>query len=620
MAATLQQPMSVAFGGVAPSSGLLRSPMAVVRDVVVDGPRLENLSWRLWHRARVTPRGCPTCDVRPRLLSSPSLSAFSDRTAASSNWDRDTAVGDNDDDAALPSVHTLARRIPPVSPLPATLQLNWARKRPSSPAPASASAHGPGPIPRLFPTPHHQHPRQADTDAECGAAALTSAPTHQHPHADAHDEPKAPVDKSQCAALTPTIVEPQHVPTQMHIPPTTSTSLPAPTPTPSPSSSSALTSATFTPRQSFPTVVVVNPMPLPTPPATPSPSQGLSLSQGKERDQSERREDVGKAAAAATVAMSPPRVLPAVRFLQHVSSHSSHPHLPIHQAPTLRQLPTNPPARCPAPIPAPDPHPRKHLAAPAPNPRQLPNPPQLVHLGLGHHLPAVPPKQRCPIEITETSSNYETTDTEGDKSSWESDVSGDEGNADSCAQMASSKAARSTGGTLAKNGKVAAACTSTNNNPRTRDPGEFARDAALEVQRPRDIIQKLPPTSYSNLAQFPRTKSGLSFLFHPDSMLFSEGHLYRTMRSSQDILARNWSAPVPPPAMAAVSKRAAAVSPAVNAEPVSSMKSKTGVVPDVRRQSNTSSQQQRGGYRPRIKPEDVEIEMDFGDEYLEDMI
>ncbi|KAF8576940.1 hypothetical protein K439DRAFT_592862 [Ramaria rubella] len=186
--------------------------------------------------------------------------------------------------------------------------------------------------------------------------------------------------------------------------------------------------------------------------------------------------------------------------------------------------------------------------------------------------------------------------------------------------MASSKAARSTGGTSAKNGKVAAACTGTNNNPRTRDPGEFARDAALEAQRPRDIIQKLPPTSYSNLAQFPRTKSRLSLLFRPDSMLFSEGHLYRTMRSSQDILARNWSAPVPPPAMAAVSKRAGAVGPAVNAESVSSMKSKTGVVPDVRRQSNTSSQQQRGGYRPRIKPEDAEIETDSGDEYPEDVI
>ncbi|KAF8573899.1 hypothetical protein K439DRAFT_1553908 [Ramaria rubella] len=68
--------------------------------------------------------------------------------------------------------------------------------------------------------------------------------------------------------------------------------------------------------------------------------------------------------------------------------------------------------------------------------------------------------------------------------------------------------------------------------------------------------------------------------------------------------------------MAAVSKRAAAVGPAVNAESVS----KTGVVPDVRRQSNTSSQQQQGGYRPRTKPEDVEIETDSGDEYPEDVI
>ncbi|KAF8574898.1 hypothetical protein K439DRAFT_1623991 [Ramaria rubella] len=358
----IQQPDEVAIGDV-------WSVLAKVRDAVVDGPYLENLLWHLWYQACVAPRGCPTRDVRLHLLSSLLLSVFSDHTATSSNWDRNTAVGND----MLPGVHTLTCQIPTISLLPATLQLNWACKHPSSPAPTSAPAHGPGPIPQPFPTPHHQHPRQADTDTECDAAALMSVPTHQHPHADAHDEPKAPVNKSQCAALIPTIFKPQDIPTQTRIQPTTSTSFPAPMPTPPPSSSFALTSATFTPRQSFPTVVVVNPTPLPTPPATPSPSpsQGLSLCQGKEREQSEQCEDVGKAVVAATAAVPPPWVLLAVRSLQHVLSHSLHPHLPIHQAPTLCQLPTKPPT------PASEPHPRKNLVVPVPNPQQLPYPPSL---------------------------------------------------------------------------------------------------------------------------------------------------------------------------------------------------------------------------------------------------
>ena len=355
--------------------------------------------------------------------------------------------------------------------------------------------------------------------------------------------------------------------------------------------------------------------------------------------------------------------------LPHTNVHGQgHPHLQLHQAHHLRQLPTNPPrrhhspARRPVPIAANNAesghekgHPRRNdkgsmrsppnntgsshsshalMQEPAMNTRHLPFHPQLSHLGLGH-LPTVPPKQRRPIEITETSSEYETTDTDGDESSWESesvDRKGEDSGAGAkegegimgpskhnrnAEEVTKNENANSNG----QNAIVAGATTNSTNNLRTRDAGEFARDAALEAQKQRDMFQKLPVRSYSNLGHLSRVKSGLSILFNPDPENFPQGHPYRTSRNSRDILARNWSAPGPP----LVVGRASAVAPmqaAVNAEPVVSSVNSRGSTTGVpgRSQDGHSGVMRRGGYRPRVKPADQEEETDSGDDDPEDAI
>ena len=282
-------------------------------------------------------------------------------------------------------------------------------------------------------------------------------------------------------------------------------------------------------------------------------------------------------------------------------------------------------------------HARKHVQDPAPPPpatntRHLPFHPQLSHLGLGH-LPTVPPKQRRPIEITETSSEYETTDTEGDDSSWESDsidkggvgavtrTGGGELRADPSTRGRNVEEESAKNGPTNSNGSGATVAGAAKNGTtnRTRDAGEFARDAALEAQKQRDLFQKLPERSYSNLAQLPRVKSGISRLFNPDPELFPPGHPYRTTRSSRDLLARNWSAPGPPLAMTAMNRAAAAapMQAAVNAESVISSVNSTTVAG---RSQDGYSAMQRGGYRPRLKPADQEEETDSGEEDPEDTI
>ena len=370
--------------------------------------------------------------------------------------------------------------------------------------------------------------------------------------------------------------------------------------------------------------------------------------------------------------------LPTTKSLQQLPTHRAHAHAHFnlhnphgHPSHGLRQLPTNPPprrqqhspshksilgaastvsshtrggsqtttstrsrtthnvvdaSRAPAPALAPAP------GTGAPKPGQMPFHPQLSHLGLDH-LPTIPPKQRRPIELMETSSEYETTDTEGDDSSWESESIHEEGNgAEGGAANANagpSKHARTGSETTSKNknGKAAATTSKNGTTHRTRDASEFARDAAMEAQRKRDLFQKLPPRSYSNLGQLPRAKSGLSLLFRPDPGLFPEGHPYRTSQSSHDILARNWSAPAPPLAMAALSKRAEPAGPmqaSVNADPVvASVNSRTstmGMAGGSHDRYSPGLQRGGGGYRPRVKPTDQEEYTDSGTDDPDDAI
>ncbi|KIJ51521.1 hypothetical protein M422DRAFT_26928 [Sphaerobolus stellatus SS14] len=287
-------------------------------------------------------------------------------------------------------------------------------------------------------------------------------------------------------------------------------------------------------------------------------------------------------------------------------------HLPL-TAQHLRQLPTVPPPRRAPPgthSPAPSP-PRNGINGASQattstaqrNNTQLPYHPQLP---LGH-LPTVPTRRR-PIEITETSSDY-STDTEED--SWESDSnSGEEHRATANGAERDGPAGSPLRPSLSppQPARVPAVIT---RNARTRDLNDFARDAVVEAQRQRDMFQKLPARSYSNLTQLPRTKSGLSMIFNPPTDAFPEGHPYKRSGSHHDLLARNWSAPAPPLAMNPLTKRAP-VEPVSAQVTVSSVKSNSNIaaMSDGRRNSGA----QRNGYRPRIKPPEEEEETETDDD------
>lgn len=278
----------------------------------------------------------------------------------------------------------------------------------------------------------------------------------------------------------------------------------------------------------------------------------------------------------------------------------------MHQT-DLRQLPTNPPPRRPM---SPSQSRSNVTNGVSPdmtdrNPEQLQRNVQLVgQLGLG----LIPPSKqsRTSAGAAETSSDYSTTDTEEDDS-WESES----GSEDKKENMVNEQHLRSRRPDLAKNERTQHHNHSNGN--RQRDPGESVRDAALEAQRQRDMFQKLPPRTYSKLGQLPRTKSGLSLLFRPDPELLPAGHPYRTSRSSQDLLARNWSNPAPPLAMTAIQQRASPIAPVEANVTVSSVKTKEVDSSLTRRSSTTQAQRNGGNYRPRAKPADQEEESDSSD-------
>ncbi|KAF8509161.1 hypothetical protein BU17DRAFT_70532 [Hysterangium stoloniferum] len=368
---------------------------------------------------------------------------------------------------------------------------------------------------------------------------------------------------------------------------------------------SALTSTTSTSRQSFPTVIVVNPTSHPTPPATPSPDEsntqfdqdshatrrkdreilptaaegsqgrvvdtekGPSSSEGKEREVGGCQEDELGASVELTInAATRAKSLP----LHRSTLYHQHPVL------QLRQLPTNPPRRQPSPgrrnnAESTETQLRANSSQAKSEVHETPYHPPLGPLALGH-LPSIPPRPRPPIEITEKSTDYSTTDMEGDYSSWELESVSEGGNVQTESQPGPSRPNQKGIDSLKSERKAVA--TSCNNN-RIRDPGEFARDAVLEAQRQKALFQKLPERSYSNVGQLLRTRSGLSQLFRSDPRSFPEGHPYLTCRTSQDLLALNWSSPAPPLAMTAVTKRTSVVEPVEAAVNVSSVKSKTDV-------------------------------------------
>ena len=162
-----------------------------VKGAVAEGHRLENLTWRLWYRARsIALKESSTTNhgrslyhdlsSRPPLLSSPSLtpSSSSESSNSSNDWDRETAVNEDEDISLSHSCNGLGMTVvsplsekpnvkfarPPLSPAPsgvaerdqdARIQLDVARMLPS---PALASPHHPLHIaPDAHPGPRRAH-------------------------------------------------------------------------------------------------------------------------------------------------------------------------------------------------------------------------------------------------------------------------------------------------------------------------------------------------------------------------------------------------------------------------------------------------------------------------------
>ncbi|KAA1479005.1 hypothetical protein DENSPDRAFT_846016 [Dentipellis sp. KUC8613] len=132
------------------------------------------------------------------------------------------------------------------------------------------------------------------------------------------------------------------------------------------------------------------------------------------------------------------------------------------------------------------------------------------------------------------------------------------------------------------------------------------REAALEAQRQRDMFAKVPKRSYSNLN---RTQSGLlSALLNPDPSVFPQGAPYRS-NSSHDV-----SRPVRTSALTAqlsTSKSSAALP---------TMAQVTAQVPKTN--GVTAAPDHQRGYRPKAQPQgpEVEYDSDSGDENPDDTI
>lgn len=120
-------------------------------------------------------------------------------------------------------------------------------------------------------------------------------------------------------------------------------------------------------------------------------------------------------------------------------------------------------------------------------------------------------------------------------------------------------------------------------------------EAAEEAQRQRDMFAKVPKRSYSNLNT--RTRSGLlSQLMNPDPNLFPPNHPVRASMSSQDMtqLARQGNR-LPQPS--ALTSRSSAAIPVM-----------TQVTPTVAQAQVSPVNSTNESYRPRGRPQDAEME------------
>lgn len=174
------------------------------------------------------------------------------------------------------------------------------------------------------------------------------------------------------------------------------------------------------------------------------------------------------------------------------------------------------------------------------------------------------------------------------------------------------------------------------------------REAALEAQRQRELFTKVPRRSYSNLN---RTQSGLlSQLLNPNPGLFSPGHLDRTTRSSQNIVTVNLTmtqagaqaqgqkqrhanqplqivplqsshnAFAAPPTRLSTSKSAVALPMAARVTAIGGSKPAASTVRRLVTDENSGRNKSGGGYRPKGRPQEEEMEDDSGEENEDDRI
>jgi hypothetical protein len=145
------------------------------------------------------------------------------------------------------------------------------------------------------------------------------------------------------------------------------------------------------------------------------------------------------------------------------------------------------------------------------------------------------------------------------------------------------------------------------------------RGAALEAQRQRDLFAKVPKRSYSNLN---RTQSGLlSQLMNPNPAIFPPNHPYRLSHSSADLVRMQRQAQ-------RQAERAQAPQRSVSgfAGPVRLQTSKSSAALPLAAQITATSsskppssgmkgkENEKGGYRPKGRPKEEEMEDESGED------
>jgi len=253
---------------------------------------------------------------------------------------------------------------------------------------------------------------------------------------------------------------------------------------------------------------------------------------------------------------------------------------------------------------------------------------------------------RKTIVVASTSEEYETTD--GSDSEWASEEV-DDADAEKKRQAKGAKNKSHVAPPKPKDPS-----SKPNSTPKATEETRLC-EAALEAQRQREMFAKVPKRSYSNLN---RTQSGLlSQLMNPNPAVLPAGHHpYRPTRSSQDIgkvgltmtqmqapsqglvqgqmqgrehpnhvpqarvPQRSNSAFAAPTTRLSTSKSAAALPMAAQVTAISSSKPPSSGMSRSGDDNKPGKTEKNGGYRPKGRPQEEEMEDDSGEENEHDQI